>query len=69
MCITLANNIVSVLSDTHAYAHVPRVVWRVAAGVPPILMAAFISDLGTVSAVTGLFGFALILVFPVLLQV
>jgi len=65
LCITLANNMSSVLSTR---VNLPAIAWRLLAAVPPIFLAALVSDLTAVSAVAGVFGLALILVFPVLLQ-
>jgi hypothetical protein len=47
----------------------PRFVWRLLASLPPVLLSAFVSDLGTVSALAGTCGLTLLFVFPVALQV
>lgn len=47
----------------------PPIVWRLIAALPPILLSAFVSDLGTVSTLAGTCGLTILFVFPVALQV
>ena len=44
-----------------------KVLFRIIAATPPFIVAAFVSDLGEITAYTGLTGFMITMIFPALL--
>ena len=69
MCITLSNQLVAIAQYPGSrYENLPRYAFRLTAAVPPVVMSAVMNDLATVTAVAGVCGFVVTLVFPVLLQ-
>jgi len=63
LAITLSNNMEAVST-----LELPRSAWRVLAAAPPVVISVFVTDLTTVTAVAGLFGYIVVLIFPLLLQ-
>jgi amino acid permease len=69
--ITLGNNILSAYYGeqvhTMAESKPHRVAFRLLAAAPPVLTAAFVTDLGAITRVSGICGFAIAFIFPSLL--
>ena len=70
--LTLGNNLMSSFygEDVHLAevdSRTTRTCFRLLAAIPPVIMAYFITDLGLITRISGICGFAIGFVFPALL--
>jgi amino acid permease len=64
--ISLGNNIMSAVAgeSSHTLSRVYKIAFRLAAAIPPFFLAAYVSDVGTITSYTGISGFFLAFIFP-----
>jgi hypothetical protein len=70
--VTLGNNLLSIFYGQRVHAvensRIHRVMFRLLAAIPPIILASIVSDLGRITDYTGITGFGIAFIFPSLLS-